>query len=82
MLFRKADYERSTMNKRNLMATIARLPDASPGGMIATAMRHLASAAPSATGCTLISPDGTVRHISRAEAEAYMRDRKARQVVQ
>ena len=70
------------MTKRNLIATAACLPDASPGGVMATAMRYLASAAPSATGCTLISSDGTARYISRKEAEADTQGRKAGQVVQ
>lgn len=70
------------MTRRNLIATAARVPDASPGGIMATAMRYLATAALSAMGCTLISPDGTARYISRADAEAYTHGRKAGQVMQ
>jgi hypothetical protein len=68
--------------KSYLLASIAALPDASPGGIIATAMRHLASAADTATGCTLIGPDGTARYISRAEAERFTRGPKGSEVVQ
>lgn len=52
-----------------LIATSACADDASPGGIVATATRYLAHAAPSATGMTIISPDGTARYISRAQAE-------------
>ncbi len=68
--------------KPYLLASIAHLPDASPGGIIATAMRHLANAAGTATGCTLIGPDGTARYISRAEAERFTRGPKGGEVVQ
>lgn len=57
--------------KPHLLATVSRLDDSSPGGILATVMRHLAHAAPTATGATVISPDGTVRYISRTEAERY-----------
>ncbi len=59
------------MSKSNVVASIAFIPDASPGGILATAMRYLANAAPSATGMTMIAPDGTVRYISREEAERF-----------
>lgn len=65
------------MKKSYLLASVGRLHDASPGGIVATAMRALANAAPTATGATLISPDGTVRYIGRAEAERYVRAPKA-----
>lgn len=57
--------------KSYLLATASLIDDTSPGGVVAATMRHLATAAPTATGATLISPDGTVRYISRAEAERY-----------
>jgi hypothetical protein len=59
--------------KQRLLASVSFMPDASPGGVIATAMRHLAKAGPAATGMTMISPDGTVRYISRAEAEEFVK---------
>jgi len=55
--------------KQRLLLSVGYLPDASAGGIIATAMRQLANAAETATGATLIAPDGTIRYISRAEAE-------------
>ncbi len=61
------------MKKSYLLASVGRFHDASPGGIVATAMRALANAAPTATGATLISPDGTVRYIARAEAEEWVR---------
>jgi hypothetical protein len=65
------------MYRKCLLASVAHLDDASPGGILATAMRHLAKAAPTATGMTMISPDGTVRYISRAEAERFVTPPKA-----
>jgi hypothetical protein len=70
------------MKKQFLMASVGRLPDASPGGVIAATMRVLANSAPTATGATLISPDGTVRYISRAEADRFVRGPKANEVTQ
>jgi hypothetical protein len=45
-------------------------------------MRYLANAAPSATGMTMIEPDGTARYISRAEAERFINGPKAVEVRQ
>jgi hypothetical protein len=59
------------MNKSYLLASIAYLPDPSPGGIMATAMRYLANAAPTATGMTMIEPGGSMRYISCAEAERF-----------
>ncbi len=59
-----------------IKASVAFLPDPSPGGIVATAMRALLAAGPTATGCTLINPDGTAHYISRAEAERYIHDPK------
>lgn len=59
-----------------LVASVTFTPDPSPGGTVATAMRALLAAGPTATGCTLINPDGTAHYISRAEAERYIRDPK------
>lgn len=71
------------MNRKPyLLASIAHLSDPSPGSIIATAMRYLANAADTATGCTLIGPDGTAHYISRAEAERFVRAPKAGEVVQ
>jgi hypothetical protein len=60
------------VRKKYLLASVSYLPDSSSGGVIATSMRYLANAASTATGMTMISPDGTVRYISRAEAERYV----------
>ncbi len=70
------------MNRTRLLASISYLGDASPGGVIATAMRYLANAAPTATGMTMIEPDGTARYISRAEAERFVNGPKAGEVRQ
>jgi hypothetical protein len=70
------------MHKKHLLASTASLDDTSPGGIMATAMRYLANAAPTATGSTLIFPDGTVRYISRAEAERFAFGPKAGEVRQ
>jgi hypothetical protein len=70
------------LNKRQLLASISHISDASPGGIVATAMRYLANAAPTATGSTLVAPDGTVRYISRAEAERFVNGSKAGEVRQ
>lgn len=72
----------STHAKQRLLASVSFIPDTSPGGVIATAMRHLATAAPSATGMTMISPDGTVRYITRAEAERYVNNPKSGELCQ
>lgn len=56
---------------RKLLVSAAHSPDPSPGGVIATAMRYLANAAPTAAGVTVIFPGGTTRYITRAEAEAW-----------
>lgn len=58
--------------KSRLLATVTRMDDASPGGILATGMRYLANAAPTATGMTIISPDGTARYVSRKEAERFV----------
>jgi hypothetical protein len=60
------------MNRTRLIASTPSPDDTSPGGILATAMRYLAGAAPTATGITCISPDGTVRYISRQEAERFV----------
>jgi hypothetical protein len=60
------------MRKHRLLASVAFMRDNSPGGLVATAMRILANSAPTATGSTLISPDGTMQYISRAEAERFV----------
>lgn len=65
-----------------LLASVAHLSDPSPGGIMATSMRYLANAAPTATGMTMISPDGTVRYVSRAEAERFVHGPKAGEVHQ
>lgn len=58
--------------QNRLLASVAFMPDPSPGGIVATAMRALRAAGPIATGCTMINPDGTAHYISRAEAERAM----------
>lgn len=60
------------MNRPRITASFSRLSDASPSGILAEAMRYLAHAAPTATGSTLIFPDGTMRYISREEAERFV----------
>jgi hypothetical protein len=60
------------MPRNPLLSSVSFLPEDSPGGIIATVMRHLANAAPTATGATLINPDGTVGYISREEAERFV----------
>ena len=60
------------IRKSHLLATVARMDDASPGGILATSMRYLAHAGPTATGMTIISPDGTARYVSRSEAERFV----------
>jgi hypothetical protein len=59
------------MSKSYSLASIKYMPDELPGGILATAMRYLANAAPTATGMTMISPDGTARYVSREEAERF-----------
>jgi hypothetical protein len=70
------------VRKKQLLASVSYVPDSSSGGIIATSMRYLADAAPSATGMTMISPDGTVRYVSRAEAERFVHGPKAGEVHQ
>jgi len=70
------------MYQKQLLASISHISDTSPGGIVATAMRVLAHSAPTATGSTLIAPDGTVRYISRDEAERFVNGRKAGKVRQ
>ena len=60
------------MTKPYLPASIDFMPDCSLGGMVATAMRQLVNAAPTATGLTMIEPDGTARYILRATAERFV----------
>ena len=55
--------------QNRLLASVAFKPDSSPGGIVATAMRVLRAAGPTAIGCTLINPDGTAHYILQAEAE-------------
>ena len=59
-------------SKSRLLASVARMDDTSPGGILATGMRYLAHAAPTATGMTIIAPDGTARYVSRSEAERFV----------
>jgi hypothetical protein len=70
------------MSKPHLLASVSFMPDASPGGILETAMRYLANAAPTATGMTCIAPDGTARYISRAEAERFVAGHKSGEVRQ
>lgn len=70
------------MKRRYLLASTAKLDDPSPGGIIAASMRYLAHAAPTATGATIISPDGSLRYISRAEAERFVFGPKGREARQ
>jgi len=60
------------MKKIHLLASTTCPDDASPGGILATAIRYLANADRTATGATLIMPDGTVRYLSRLEAERFV----------
>lgn len=71
------------MSYRNrLKASVAFMPDSSPAGVFATAIRTLLAAGPNAAGCTLINPDGTARYISRAEAERLAHEQKPAEVRQ
>jgi hypothetical protein len=65
-----------------LLASVAHLSDSSPGGIMATSMRYLADAAATATGMTMISPDGTVQYISRAQAERFVNGPQGGECVQ
>lgn len=66
-------YGKSKPNPRpRLLASAAKLDDPSHGGVIAETLRYLANAAPTATGVTIFSPDGSSRYFSRAEAEAFV----------
>jgi hypothetical protein len=70
------------VRKKQLLASVSGHPDLSAGGIMATSMRYLANAAPTATGMTIISPDGTVHYISRAEAERFVNGPKDGEVRQ
>ncbi len=70
------------MYKPHLLASVSFTPDASPGGILETAMRYLANAGPTATDMLCIAPDGTVRYISRAEAERFVSGHKSGEVQQ
>ncbi len=65
-------------NRHSHPADAARARDNEPAAhadLIASAMRQLAGAGPTATGATLVLPDGSIRFISIAEARAWMADR-------
>ena len=59
------------MTKAKFFAAFFPVTDVSAADLLATAMRHLANAGPTATGATVIFPDGTSRYISREEAEHF-----------
>lgn len=59
------------MKKTRLLASTANPVDMSFRGFLIIAMWELATAAPTATGSTLIFPDGTMRYISREEADRF-----------
>jgi hypothetical protein len=56
---------------RTKRKTIHPLPP-KPSDALMFAMRYLAHSAPTATGTTVIFPDGASRYISRAEAEEFV----------
>jgi hypothetical protein len=70
------------MSKFPLVASIAFIHHASSGGVLATVVSYLSNAAPTATGMTMIAPDGTARYISREDAERFANAPKAGEVRQ